>query len=64
MAAAAGFSEGLRYLLDKNADFSITNTDGKSPGKIFNKKFHLFVLSFDCVGESGLGILETDYEQK
>ena len=64
MAAAAGFSEGLKYLLDTNADFSILNTDGKSPGKIFSKKFHSSVLSFNCIGESELGILETDYEQK
>ena len=64
MAAAADFSEGLKYLLDKNADLSISNTDRKYPGKIFNNKFHLSILSFDCIGESELGILEIDYEQK
>ena len=64
MAAAAGFSKGLKYLLEKNADLSIPNTDGKSPGKIFNKKFHSSILSFNCIGESELGIPETDYEQK
>ena len=64
MAAAAGFSQGLKYLLDKNADLSINNMDEKSPGKIFNKTFHSSFLSFDCIGESELGILEIDYEQK